>query len=402
MLDRPNRKRGRVALIAPVPIAPNESTPTPNTPLHPHTGLHGAARHLLHQLNQHPGGRQRPGGRPDFCHRVRGCARGRAQRRGRRRGAGAARKACMPPRRRAPAPCCPAGEPQRLQRPDGHTPASRPAHRLQPLPPCPAPPQSSSTTCTCWRGLLPKRPRCATATCSQPTSCCHWRATTLALLAFNWYPAQVGAWQRVGKRCSHRVGPGIPPRGIAAALARGVSGGAPSACTPLLPSPAHTARCLWATLSPTSPAWRWRWRASWATSRRRCSCSSSPRRVWGSLEGLLVVRLPPWPSPVAPARSPPATWRRRARGRAPRHPRLPRSRPPCPPCPLLSSLPLPQIINFLYSVPQLFKLVPCPRHRLPRCAMAVRSGRGSGCGSGRAGVERCRLGGAPAEGSVRR
>ncbi|XP_044576525.1 UDP-N-acetylglucosamine--dolichyl-phosphate N-acetylglucosaminephosphotransferase [Cotesia glomerata] len=27
---------------------------------------------------------------------------------------------------------------------------------------------------------------------------------------------------------------------------------------------------------------------------------------------------------------------------------------------------IPQIINFLYSVPQLFHLVPCPRHRLPR------------------------------------
>jgi UDP-N-acetylglucosamine--dolichyl-phosphate N-acetylglucosaminephosphotransferase len=27
---------------------------------------------------------------------------------------------------------------------------------------------------------------------------------------------------------------------------------------------------------------------------------------------------------------------------------------------------LPQIFNFLYSVPQLFGLVPCPRHRLPR------------------------------------
>lgn len=26
---------------------------------------------------------------------------------------------------------------------------------------------------------------------------------------------------------------------------------------------------------------------------------------------------------------------------------------------------IPQIINFLYSIPQLFKLVPCPRHRLP-------------------------------------
>lgn len=27
---------------------------------------------------------------------------------------------------------------------------------------------------------------------------------------------------------------------------------------------------------------------------------------------------------------------------------------------------IPQILNFLYSVPQLFKFVPCPRHRLPR------------------------------------
>lgn len=27
---------------------------------------------------------------------------------------------------------------------------------------------------------------------------------------------------------------------------------------------------------------------------------------------------------------------------------------------------IPQIINFLWSCPQLFKLVPCPRHRLPR------------------------------------
>jgi len=27
---------------------------------------------------------------------------------------------------------------------------------------------------------------------------------------------------------------------------------------------------------------------------------------------------------------------------------------------------LPQILNFLYSIPQLFKIIPCPRHRLPR------------------------------------
>lgn len=27
---------------------------------------------------------------------------------------------------------------------------------------------------------------------------------------------------------------------------------------------------------------------------------------------------------------------------------------------------IPQVINFLWSVPQLFKLVPCPKHRLPK------------------------------------
>ncbi|XP_020378996.2 UDP-N-acetylglucosamine--dolichyl-phosphate N-acetylglucosaminephosphotransferase [Rhincodon typus] len=27
---------------------------------------------------------------------------------------------------------------------------------------------------------------------------------------------------------------------------------------------------------------------------------------------------------------------------------------------------IPQVLNFLYSVPQLFRIVPCPRHRLPR------------------------------------
>lgn len=27
---------------------------------------------------------------------------------------------------------------------------------------------------------------------------------------------------------------------------------------------------------------------------------------------------------------------------------------------------IPQIFNFLYSVPQLFRFVPCPRHRLPK------------------------------------
>ena len=27
---------------------------------------------------------------------------------------------------------------------------------------------------------------------------------------------------------------------------------------------------------------------------------------------------------------------------------------------------LPQLLNFIYSLPQLFKFVPIPRHRLPR------------------------------------
>ena len=26
---------------------------------------------------------------------------------------------------------------------------------------------------------------------------------------------------------------------------------------------------------------------------------------------------------------------------------------------------VPQVANFIYSVPQLFRLVPCPRHRMP-------------------------------------
>ena len=27
---------------------------------------------------------------------------------------------------------------------------------------------------------------------------------------------------------------------------------------------------------------------------------------------------------------------------------------------------IPQIVNFVYSTPQLFHLIPCPRHRLPK------------------------------------
>ncbi len=37
---------------------------------------------------------------------------------------------------------------------------------------------------------------------------------------------------------------------------------------------------------------------------------------------------------------------------------------------------LPQILNFLYSLPQLTKVWPCPRHRLPRSvAQCARDGR---------------------------
>lgn len=45
----------------------------------------------------------------------------------------------------------------------------------------------------------------------------------------------------------------------------------------------------------------------------------------------------------------------------------PRDLPPLTAFPALLSLrPSPQIVNFVYSLPQLFKIVPCPRHRLPR------------------------------------
>lgn len=33
---------------------------------------------------------------------------------------------------------------------------------------------------------------------------------------------------------------------------------------------------------------------------------------------------------------------------------------------LLNVLDCMQVLNFAYSLPQLFKIVPCPRHRLPR------------------------------------
>lgn len=36
---------------------------------------------------------------------------------------------------------------------------------------------------------------------------------------------------------------------------------------------------------------------------------------------------------------------------------------------------IPQVLNFLYSLPQLFHVIPCPRHRLPRyCARATYNG----------------------------
>ena len=31
---------------------------------------------------------------------------------------------------------------------------------------------------------------------------------------------------------------------------------------------------------------------------------------------------------------------------------------------------IPQVFNFIFSVPQLFHLVPCPRHRLPKYVVA--------------------------------
>lgn len=52
---------------------------------------------------------------------------------------------------------------------------------------------------------------------------------------------------------------------------------------------------------------------------------------------------------------------------------------------------LPQIINFIYSTPQLFGILPCPRHRLPRlneetgllgCSWSVLDGREGKLGRG--------------------
>ncbi|NXX97801.1 GPT acetylglucosaminephosphotransferase, partial [Centropus bengalensis] len=33
---------------------------------------------------------------------------------------------------------------------------------------------------------------------------------------------------------------------------------------------------------------------------------------------------------------------------------------------------IPQVLNFLYSLPQLFHIIPCPRHRLPSCKISFR------------------------------
>lgn len=33
---------------------------------------------------------------------------------------------------------------------------------------------------------------------------------------------------------------------------------------------------------------------------------------------------------------------------------------------------IPQVINFIYSLPQLFHIIPCPRHRLPRWVITVK------------------------------
>lgn len=32
---------------------------------------------------------------------------------------------------------------------------------------------------------------------------------------------------------------------------------------------------------------------------------------------------------------------------------------------------IPQVFNFLYSLPQLFKIIPCPRHRMPRLVLFI-------------------------------
>ena len=42
----------------------------------------------------------------------------------------------------------------------------------------------------------------------------------------------------------------------------------------------------------------------------------------------------------------------------------------------------PQVLNFVYSVPQLFKLVPCPRHRLPGVAAPAAGGGGAAVAGG--------------------
>lgn len=79
-------------------------------------------------------------------------------------------------------------------------------------------------------------------------------ATTLALLAFNWYPAQV---RMVGVKC----------------LAAQESGFCP--CSRSRQCVHSQCRCLLVIHSPILRAWHSPWQASWATFLRRCSCFSS-------------------------------------------------------------------------------------------------------------------------------
>lgn len=99
------------------------------------------------------------------------------------------------------------------------------------------------------------------------------------------------------------------------------------------------------------PAAQSLWPAYWGTSARRCSCSSFPRWV-----------LTPWQEGRAEARHARWTASRRAPVLGPAaHCAAPLSSPP----PRTSHVCCPQVLNFLYSVPQLFGIVFCPRHRLP-------------------------------------
>ncbi len=94
-------------------------------------------------------------------------------------------------------------------------------------------------------------------------------ATTLALLTFNWYPAQVG---------------GTPGKAQLLAPAKHLTCSATEEATLTRSSQVHPlmccavlstavpapCRCLWGTPSLTLRGWRWRWQAFLATSPKLC------------------------------------------------------------------------------------------------------------------------------------